>query len=118
MNENPVIAVESLAVKNMQKNHCLAKSISDAGWGEFLRQLEYKAAWRGRDLVAIDRWYPSSKRCGNCGFVLPKLELKTRNWDCPSCNKTHDRDHHASRNILAAGLAVLANGENVRPVCI
>lgn len=113
--ENQVIAVEDLAVRNMVKNSALARSISDAGWGELVRQLEYKAAWYGRKLVKIDRFFPSSKRCESCGFVIDKLPLSIREWDCPECGTTHDRDINASRNILAAGLAVTVCGANVRP---
>ena len=113
--ENQTIAVETLAVKTMVKNRNLAKSISDAGWSEFVRQLEYKATWYGRRLVGIDRWYPSSKRCSDCGFVVPKLPLSVRDWTCPECGATHDRDINAARNILAAGLAVSALGESVNP---
>jgi putative transposase len=113
--ENQVIAVENLAIRNMVKNRSLARSISNAGWGELVRQLEYKAAWYGRELIKIDRWKPSSKRCGNCGFVIDKLPLNVREWECPECGTTHDRDINASRNILAAGLAVTVCGANVRP---
>lgn len=118
INENQVIAVESLAVSNMQKNHSLAKSISDASWSEFVRQLEYKAHWYGRTLVGIDRWYPSSKRCSDCGHAVSKLPLSAREWACPDCGTIHDRDINAARNVLAAGLAVTAHGEAVSPVCI
>lgn len=118
VNENQVIAVESLAVANMKKNHCLAKSISDAGWAEFVRQLAYKAHWYGRELVGIDRWYPSSKRCADCGYTRVNMPLKVREWSCPQCGSTHDRDINAARNILAAGLAVSALGESVNPVGI
>lgn len=118
INENQVIAIESLAVANMQKNRCLAKSISDASWSEFVRQLEYKAQWYGRTLIGIDRWYPSSKRCSDCGHTVPKLPLSVREWVCPECGTTHDRDINAARNVLAAGLAVSAHGESVSPVCI
>ncbi len=113
--ENQVVCVESLQIKNMVKNHCLAKAISDVGWGEFLRQLEYKAAWYGRTFVKIDKWYPSSKRCFDCGHVLDSLTLDVRVWTCPECGVVHDRDINAARNILAAGLAVNACGESVRP---
>jgi len=116
INENQVIAVESLAVSNMQKNHCLAKSISDASWAEFVRQLEYKALWYGRTLIGIDRWYPSSKRCNDCGYTIGSLPLNVRGWTCPECGVVHDRDINAARNILAAGLAVSVCGENVSPV--
>ena len=118
INENQVIAVESLSVKNMQRNRCLSKSIADAGWSEFVRQLEYKARWYGRELIGIDRWYPSSKRCSDCGHVVKAMPLSVREWACPECGAIHDRDINAARNILAAGLAVLANGESVSPVCI
>jgi putative transposase len=114
--ENQVICVENLAVKNMVKNPTLAKSINDANWGELVRQLEYKAGWYGRTVVAIDRWFPSSKRCSCCGYTIDKLDLATRQWACPECNTLHDRDVNAARNIKAAGLAVLACGETVNPV--
>jgi len=78
INENQVIAIESLSVKNMQKNRSLSKSISDAGWSEFTRQLEYKARWYGRAVIGIDRWYPSSKRCSDCGHTVAKMALKVR----------------------------------------
>ena len=113
--ENQTIAVEDLAVKNMVKNRKLSLAISDASWGELVRQLDYKCAWYGRDFVKIDRWFPSSKRCGHCGHIVDKLPLNIREWDCPICGTKHDRDVNAARNILAAGLAVSACGANVRP---
>jgi putative transposase len=113
--ENQTIAVEDLAVRNMVKNHKLARSISDASWGELVRQLTYKAAWYGRNLVKIDRWFPSSKRCGNCGHVVDKLGLSIREWTCSKCGAVHDRDLNAANNILAAGLAVSVCGATVRP---
>uniref|UniRef100_UPI0011AF9398 RNA-guided endonuclease TnpB family protein n=1 Tax=Macromonas bipunctata TaxID=183670 RepID=UPI0011AF9398 len=116
IHENQVIAIETLAVKNMQKNRKLAKSIGDAGWAEFVRQLEYKAKWSGREVVKIDRWYPSSKRCSDCGHTVEKMPLNVRQWTCPNCGANHDRDVNAARNILAAGLAVSARGEAVSPV--
>ena len=116
--ENQTIAVESLAVCNMKKNRSLSISISDAGWGEFLRQLEYKAAWHGRIVVGIDRWYPSSKQCHDCGHTVSALPLKVREWTCPECGTVHDRDVNAARNILTAGLAGLACGETVSPVSL
>ncbi len=113
--ENQTICVESLAVKNMVKNHCLAKAISDVGWSEFVRQLEYKAAWYGRTLVKIDKWYPSSKRCLDCGHTLDSLPLNVRQWACPECGVVHDRDINAAKNVLAAGLGVAASEEGIRP---
>ncbi|NET24282.1 RNA-guided endonuclease TnpB family protein [Okeania sp. SIO1I7] len=113
--ENQTIVVEDLAVKNMVKNHKLARAISDANWGELVRQLEYKADWYGRELIKIDRYFPSSKRCSNCGHVVDKLPLSIREWDCPECGSHHDRDINASINILAAGLAVSVCGATVRP---
>ena len=114
--ENQTIVVEDLSVKNMVKNHKLALAISDAAWGELIRQLDYKCKWYGRTLVKIDRWFPSSKRCGNCGHIVDKLPLDIREWDCPKCRTHHDRDINAARNILAAGLAVEVCGANIRPV--
>ena len=113
--ENSLIAIEDLTIRNMIRNRKLARSISDAAWGELFRQLEYKCEWYGRRLVKIDRFFPSSKRCGNCGFVIDKLPLSIREWSCPECGTTHDRDINASRNILAAGLAVTVCGSSVRP---
>jgi putative transposase len=109
-----VIVIEDLAVKNMVRNRSLARAISDCGWGEFRRQLEYKCGWYGRDLVVIDRWYPSSKTCSACGHLLAALSLSTRTWQCPSCGTRHDRDINAAKNILAAGQAVTACGADVR----
>lgn len=116
VHENQVMCVESLAVKNMVQNPKLAKAISDVGWGELLRQLEYKAKWYGRTLVKIDRFYPSSKTCSACGHVLDSLPLDIREWVCPECSVVHDRDTNAALNILAEGLSVIACGGNVRPV--
>ncbi|HEY9709397.1 MAG TPA: RNA-guided endonuclease TnpB family protein, partial [Oculatellaceae cyanobacterium] len=113
--ENQTIAVEDLAVKNMMKNHKLAQSIADASWSLVVRQLEYKCQWYGRTLVKIDRWFPSSKRCGHCGHVVDALPLDAREWDCPDCGTRHDRDINAANNILAAGLAVIVCGASVRP---
>ncbi|BAW96311.1 IS891/IS1136/IS1341 transposase [[Synechococcus] sp. NIES-970] len=113
--ENQTIAVEDLVVKNMVKNQKLALSISDASWGELVRQLEYKCDWYGRRLIKIDRWFPSSRRCGSCGHIIEKLPLNVRAWDCLNCGAHHDRDINAAKNILAAGLAVKVCGANVRP---
>ncbi len=98
------------------RDHKLARAISDANWGELVRQLEYKAEWYRRQLIKIDRYFPSAsfrgaaltKRCSNCGHVLEKLPLNIREWDCRECAAHHDRDMNASINILAAGLAVSA----------
>ncbi len=103
MRENQVLCVESLTVKHLVRNHTLAKAISDVGWGELVRQLEYKANWYGRTLAKIDRWYPSSKRCHDCGHVLDSLPLDVRQWTCPECGVRHDRDVNAAKNILAVG---------------
>ena len=113
--ENQTIAVEDLSVKNMVKNRKLSRAISDAAWSELVRQLEYKCDWYGRSFVKIDRWFPSSKRCGHCGHIVDKLPLEIREWDCPSCETHHDRDLNAANNMLAAGLAVKVCGANVRP---
>ncbi len=118
ISENQVIALETLAVKNMLRNRSLSKSISDASWSEFVRQLEYKAQWAGRTLIGIDRWYPSSKRCSVCGHTQGSMPLSVRRWTCPQCGTQHDRDVNAARNILAAGLAVSAHGEAVSPVLL
>ena len=115
VNENQTIVVEDLAIKNMVSNHKLALAISDASWGELIRQLAYKCEWYGRFLIKIDRWFPSSKRCASCGHIVDKMPLNIREWDCPKCQVSHDRDINASKNILAAGLAVSVCGANIRP---
>ena len=112
--ENQVIAIEDLSVRNMVKNHSLARAISDASWAQFRTMLEYKAEWYGRDVVAIDRFYPSSKTCSECGRIVESLPLNIRDWEC-ECGAVHDRDVNAARNILAVGLAVSACGDGVRP---
>jgi putative transposase len=104
--DHDVVVLEDLAVKNMVRNRRLAKAIADCGWGAFRAMVEYKAARYGRRLIVVDRWYPSSKTCSACGYLLAELGLKTRAWPCPSCGTRHDRDHNAAKNILAAGLAV------------
>ena len=113
VNDNQVICAENLTVKNMIKNPKLAKHIADASWGEFSRQLEYKSAWGGRMYVEIDKFFPSSKRCHCCGFVSESMPLEIREWECPECKTSHDRDINAAINIKAAGLAVLAFGDGV-----
>lgn len=111
--DHDIIAIEDLAQKNMVRHRHLSKAISDCGRGEFRRQFEYKCAWYGRRLIVTGRWYPSSKTCSACGFLLASLPLSTRSWQCPSCGTRHDRDINAARNILAAGLAVPACGADV-----
>lgn len=113
--ENQVIAIEDLSVRNMVKNRSLARAISDASWSELRRMLEYKADWHGRELVAIDRWYPSSKTCSDCGHLLRSLPLNVREWVCAECGAVHDRDVNAANVIRAEGLSVLACGDGVRP---
>lgn len=114
VHENQVIAIEDLSVRNMVKNRNLARAISDASWSEFRTMLEYKAEWYGREVVAIDRFYPSSKTCSACGAIQQKMPLNIREWTC-QCGAIHDRDVNAAKNIQAVGLAVLACGDGVRP---
>jgi putative transposase len=108
------LVIEDLNVSGLVRNRRLARAIADCGWGEFRRQLAYKCERAGRNLVVIDRWYPSSKTCSACGLVLAELSLGTRHWTCPSCRTRHDRDINAAKNILAAGLAASACGAGVR----
>ncbi|MER5469918.1 RNA-guided endonuclease TnpB family protein [Streptomyces sp. NPDC002685] len=112
--ENQTVVIEDLAVRNLLKNGRLARAISDAAWTDLRMMLEYKCAWYGRELVVIDRWFPSSKLCGTCGTVRGKLPLNVREWTC-DCGVTHDRDVNAACNILTAGLAASACGDGVRP---
>ena len=99
------IGVENLHVKGMVRNHCLAKSIVDAGWGEFVRQLDYKGEWYGCRIERVDRWFASSRICGDCGAVKADLRLEDRHWVCAECGVTHDRDVNAARNILRQSTA-------------
>mgnify|MGYP000912845410 CR=1 FL=1 len=109
--ENQVLCMENLNAKGMVRNHHLAKAVSDASFGEFARLLEYKCAERGRTLVKVGRFYPSSKTCSACGHRLDVLPLSVRSWDCPVCGAHHDRDVNAAANILTEGKRVLSNTE-------
>src|SRR4028119_2196790 len=113
--ENPTIALEDLAVKNMVKNRKRDLSISDASWGELVKQLEYKCDWYDRTLIKIDRWFPSSQRCFDGGHIVEKWPQNIREWDCSKCRTHHDRDVNSALNILATLLAVSVCGANVRP---
>jgi putative transposase len=122
VDENQVIVVETLAVRNMVKNHKLAKSISDAGWGQFCTMLKYKSEWEGKTYIEVNRFFPSSKTCNHCLNRVDSLSLDIRIWQCPKCGETHDRDINAAKNIrdeglriLAVGHTVTASGERVRP---
>jgi putative transposase len=112
--ENQTIVIEDLAVRNMLKNTKLARAISDAAWFEFRSLLEYKGAWYGRNVIVVDRWFPSSKLCSTCGNIVGRLPLHVRTWTC-DCGMIHDRDVNAAKNLLAAGRAVTACGAGVRP---
>lgn len=113
--ENQVVVIEDLHVRNMLRNRTLARAISDASWSEFRCMLEYKAHWYGREVITVDQWFPSSKTCSACGTLVETMPLNVRSWTCAGCGASHDRDINAARNILAAGLAVAACGDGVRP---
>ncbi|MBW4639173.1 MAG: transposase [Gloeocapsa sp. UFS-A4-WI-NPMV-4B04] len=130
VNENQVIIVENLAVKNMVKNHNLAKAISDCGWSEFTRQLKYKSEKEGKIYLEIGRFFPSSKTCHVCLNQIGSLPLEVRSWTCKACQTKHDRDINAAKNIrdeglrllrqssvqvLALGTSATVSGESVRP---
>lgn len=121
VDENQVIAVEDLHVKGMMRNHCLAKSIGDAGWGAFTTMLKYKTEQAGKGYIEVNRFFPSSKACSCCLHVQPSMPLQTRSWRCDKCGALHDRDINAAKNIrneaqrmIAAGIAGTASRGNVR----
>ena len=101
-----MISLESLAVKNMVKNHKLAYSISDSSWSSFVSMLEYKAQWYGKEIRRIERFYPSSKTCSKCDYIIDKLPLSVRKWQCPRCGENHCRDINAAKNNHRQGLAI------------
>jgi putative transposase len=118
-----VIFLEDLNIKGMIKNHKLSKHIADASWGKFITLLEYKANWNDREIIKIDRFFPSSKQCNNCGFINQNLKLDIREWTCPSCKSKLDRDLNASKNILKEGFKNISSGtddyrrgDEIRPV--
>lgn len=112
--ENQTLVIEDLTVRNMVKNRRLSRAISDAAWSELRSMLEYKAAWYGREVIAVHRFFPSSKLCSHCGTLAEKMPLSLREWTCV-CGTVHDRDVNAAKNLLAAGLAVSVWGAGVRP---
>ena len=127
--ENDAVYVEDLNVKGMVKNHKLAKAISDCSWSKLKRQLQYKGDWDDTYIHEIYRFYPSSKTCSNCGYIMDKMPLEIREWSCPNCGTHHDRDINAAINIMkegkrelsgkttSAGTVDYTNGENVRRIC-
>ncbi|WP_405653011.1 RNA-guided endonuclease InsQ/TnpB family protein [Streptomyces sp. NBC_00019] len=113
--ENQTLVIEDLTVTNMVRNRPLARAIADAGWREFRCLLEYKAAWYGREVIAVDRYFPSSRLCSACGNLRERMPLSVRAWTCGTCGTAHDRDVNAAKNLLAAGLAATVCGAGVRP---
>jgi len=120
-----VIMLEDLNIKGMIKNHKLAKHISDASWGSFIQMLNYKAEWNDKQIIKINRFYPSSKACNDCSYINQGLKLDIRTWKCPRCGVVHDRDINAAKNIYKEGLKILSSGtddyrrgDQIRPILI
>lgn len=109
LNKYDVICLETLAVKNMMQTHKLAYAIADVSWNSMIQKLEYKAAWKGKKIIKIDHFYPSSKTCHNCGYINQNLSLKDRTWECSKCGTVLDRDVNAAKNILTRGLTILSS---------
>jgi putative transposase len=113
------IGIEDLNVKGMLSNRRLSRAIADMGFYELRRQLEYKVAWRGGQVVVVDRWYPSSKTCSCCGYRVENLTLDVRQWTCPGCGASHDRDLNAATNLMNMAVSSTASacgGEGAGPV--
>lgn len=115
IHENQVVVMEDLNVKGMVRNRKLARAISQQGWSNFLSMLQYKSKMYGRELMQVDRFFPSSKTCSNCGCITNSLPLHIREWTCEDCGTTHDRDVNAARNLMAVGTTASAFGGDVRP---
>ena len=120
------IFLEDLNIKGMIKNHKLAKHIQDCSWGTFITYLEYKSLWNDKQVVKLNRFFPSSKTCSKCGYINQSLDLSIREWTCPSCNTKHDRDFNASKNILNEGFKIIKSsgtddyrhGDQIRPTSV
>ncbi len=117
VNENQVLVLENLAIKNMVKNHCLAQAISQVGWGQFCTMLKYKAEQEGKIYLEVDRFFPSSKTCHVCLNQLGSLPLDVRHWTCNSCNTKHDRDINAAISLRDEGLRLLTCGTRGKAYC-
>jgi putative transposase len=113
--ENQTLVIEDLTVRNLVNNRRLARAISDASWAELCGMLEYKAVWYGREVIAVDRFFPSTRLCSTCSRLSAKLPMSAREWVCTACGTSHDRDVNAAANLLAAGLAVSVCGAGIRP---
>lgn len=117
VNENQVLVLENLAIKNLVKNHCLAKAISQVGWGQFCTMLKYKAEQEGKIYLEVDRFFPSSKTCHVCLNQVGSLPLDVRTWTCKACRTTHDRDINAAISLRDEGLRLLASGTGATAYC-
>lgn len=114
-NQTDTICLETLAVRNMVRNHTLAQAISDVSWAEFIQQLEYKGKWYGKNVIKVDRFYASSKTCSDCGHKKDEMNLSERTWNCSNCGATHDRDINAAINIRNSGMGSPGEPVELRP---